>query len=1237
MATGQIKRSEIAESDLYKEIRDSAQKTIQELNSLNSELKKSAEIIKNDLSVGLEKTTLGIQKLTKASIDSEKIMQQSIKTESEKAKLQKEMLKADQEIERLNQQKEKTEQQRIRTQQQLNRETERQTKQNERLAKQTKDQNDAYKQLVIQTRDAKNESKRLGAEMLQLEKNGQKNTAEYKKLSKQYSEVTKEAQKGDQQLKKLDKTVGDNFRNVGNYSSALNGLSKVLGTVGIAFGIGSTIRNVTGIVMDFDQAVADLGAISGKTSDELSPLIEQSKQLGATTQFSATQITEMQIELAKLGFTTEQILDSTGAISNFASATGTDIPRASSLAGASLRAFNLQASEMERVVSVLGVATTKTALDVSQLETGLSTVAPVASAFGFSIEDTVALLGQLANAGFDASSSATATRNILLSLADSNGELAKQLGRPIKTADDLSKGLQELKGRGIDLAEALELTDKRSVAAFATFLEGSGTLVELRDSITDVSDELSDMAEKRLQTVNGSLQLLNSAWEGFILDLNEGTRASEFFSTTIRFVADNLTTIIGMIPRLAGYFLLYRNRVKLAQMAQYLFNGGLMGSIKAIPQMISGLRSGTTSINGFSTAMKKIPFVAVVSGITELIFWIGGQKKAVDELTDSERELNEQMERGNEIRNQRSNADKDIETQINRRVQLSQSELKLLKQQIESEIEALELNTSRQKIRSKQEDEQSEKTRKRREKELKELKEFNLFENETFEDRKRAIQQLELQLEQSSINIRKRNEERDAGLFNDQTEIELLKTRRNQLELIIPLIKDETKIQEKKNTKLEKQNKELERLAKIYEDLIKLEDELFFRSQDDETREIMKRLEQFDDETQKIDLATMVSIEERNELEKRLREEVEQDISKIREKYRQQRLDDELKMEIDISERAFNERIKQIQENELNSLITENEGREDRLFAEIMFLEEKRQLLEDSGKDVLEIEMEILDKRLELQKFRNQQELENQRKIVDSEKQAMEERLLIVRELTETFNELTDQRIQKMNEEMSMAQKRFDFYSDLAKNGNIDAKQSLAEEQRIIDEAQRQREKLEKQKQRVQLVSGALQSYIRNTENPDVKNPLVKTFSDVTLLTQFIKSLPAFEKGIEDTGKNGTGVDGKGGFLSVLHPNERVLTKDQNSKIGSISNDELSNLALKFRNGELQSVIHKTESKQNPETNEIVNRLKSLEQTIKNKPETNIELERIVDGAMTILKTTTSGNTKIFNRYRTQR
>lgn len=275
-----------------------------------------------------------------------------------------------------------------------------------------------------------------------------------------------------------------------------------------------------GKIADFEQANADLSTILGKNVKDIKDLTDSAMSLGRTTEYTASQVTMLQTELAKLGFNESQIRSMQEPILHFATAVGTDLPSAASLAGAALRMFELPASKTEDVLSALAVSTNKSALSFSYLNESLSIVGPVANTFGFSLKDTTALLGALANAGFDASSAATATRNILLNLANSNGKLAKSLGGSVKTFPDLIEGLKTLDERGIDLATTLELTDKLSVAAFNTFLSGADSAIELRESLDDVDGELQRIADERLNTVQGSIKLLQSAWEGFILQMS---------------------------------------------------------------------------------------------------------------------------------------------------------------------------------------------------------------------------------------------------------------------------------------------------------------------------------------------------------------------------------------------------------------------------------------------------------------------------------------------------------------------------------------------------------------------------------------------------------------------------------------------------------------------------------------------------------------------------------------------
>lgn len=297
------------------------------------------------------------------------------------------------------------------------------------------------------------------------------------------------------------------------------------------------VAQAFGKIADFEQANADLSTILGKNVKDIKDLTDSAMSLGRTTEYTASQVTMLQTELAKLGFNESQIRSMQEPILHFATAVGTDLPSAASLAGAALRMFELPASKTEDVLGALAVSTNKSALNFSYLNEALSIVGPVANTFGFSIEDTTALLGALANAGFDASSAATATRNILLNLANSNGKLAKSLGGSVKTFPDLIEGLKMLDEKGIDLATTLELTDKRSVAAFNTFLSGADSAMELRESLDDVDGELQRIADERLNTVQGSIKLLQSAWEGFILQMS-GSKG------VIKSVIDFLTSAV---------------------------------------------------------------------------------------------------------------------------------------------------------------------------------------------------------------------------------------------------------------------------------------------------------------------------------------------------------------------------------------------------------------------------------------------------------------------------------------------------------------------------------------------------------------------------------------------------------------------------------------------------------------------------------------------------------------------
>ena len=315
---------------------------------------------------------------------------------------------------------------------------------------------------------------------------------------------------------------------------------------------GASLRGFIETTAGFEAAVSKLSAILGTTPDQIKALTDNAKKLGETTKYTAAEATNLQTELAKLGFTKNEILSATESVLKFAQATDAGLAEAAALAGAAIRMFGAEASESKRYVSAMSIATTKSALSFAYLRDALPTVGPVAKAFNFEIEDTLALLGKLADSGFDASSAATATRNILLNLADSGGKLATALGGPVKTLPELVSGLQKLKDKGVDLNTTLQLTDKRSVAAFNAFLQSGDKITPLRDAITGVEGDLDQMASTMGDNVKGAMAGLASAWESLMIKLSENTNGPlkdmiSWFTGLLRDLKSGFSGVVGFV------------------------------------------------------------------------------------------------------------------------------------------------------------------------------------------------------------------------------------------------------------------------------------------------------------------------------------------------------------------------------------------------------------------------------------------------------------------------------------------------------------------------------------------------------------------------------------------------------------------------------------------------------------------------------------------------------------------
>ena len=243
----------------------------------------------------------------------------------------------------------------------------------------------------------------------------------------------------------------------------------------------------------------------------------------------------------------------------------------------------------------------------------------------------------------------------------------------------------------------------------------------------------------------------------------------------------------------------------------------------------------------------------------------------------------------------------------------------------------------------------------------------------------------------------------------------------------------------------------------------------------------------------------------------------------------------------------------------------------------------------DSQKKNLNERISLLKKdsieRLQLEKQLNDLLIQEQGEKLDKETQKTEEAAEKRADAIQTAATLATDFIQKNNEKrlkniddtLTGIEERQSSLRAAAEQGNEQAVKSLAESERQEAEVRAQKEKELKRQQRIEAGLAAFQVFAANAEN-DPNTALSKTFTDITALSAFISSLPSFYSGTEDTGTVANALDQNGGRLSVLHDNERVITAEQNKKIGNISNEELARIAVDHKRGTFRQFENVTPS-----------------------------------------------------------
>lgn len=344
------------------------------------------------------------------------------------------------------------------------------------------------------------------------------------------------------------------------WGMVFNPITAGAAALGISVGLADSI-NTFGT---FTSTMSNVKALTGATSEEFAKLEAQARSLGATTAFSATEAAQGMTFLASAGWSITEISDAMPGMMDLAAAGGTDLATASDIVASVMTAMGLAANTAGHTADVFAEASAKTNVGITDLGEAMKYAAPIATAFGMSLEETTALIALMGNAGIKGSNAGTAMRSALLRMADTGNKEVNRVLKLMKVSfTDASGKMKDTKTivgelsvafsklsqqKRLEYAQTVFGTEAAS-AWLAVLDQGPDALQDLTLSLVNSQGAAQEMAETRLDNLPGDIEELKGALDEAKIALM--TELEPYLRTFVQWLTDKIPgateTLTGLI------------------------------------------------------------------------------------------------------------------------------------------------------------------------------------------------------------------------------------------------------------------------------------------------------------------------------------------------------------------------------------------------------------------------------------------------------------------------------------------------------------------------------------------------------------------------------------------------------------------------------------------------------------------------------------------------------------------
>lgn len=296
------------------------------------------------------------------------------------------------------------------------------------------------------------------------------------------SNISAATRQGESAMGRLATTMASTGARLGSYVS-----------LPLAAGVAASIKSFSELEkrLNLVAEIASDGSKSFKQFEQKAIELGKAVDLPGVTAMDAAKAMET---LAKAGFNTSSTLAGAKGALQFMVAAEMDAETATNLLANALITFNLGADQAERAANSIVAGANAATMSAQQLATSLRYAGLNAETFGLSLEETIAGIGVLSNAGLQGSIAGTQFRMMLQKLVSPSEKAKKvieELG--IKTRDAQNNMLPLntiIKQLWAAFAKAPEQTQNE---AFMEFFADKEQFEEMRSQFKLTGDELDDL------------------------------------------------------------------------------------------------------------------------------------------------------------------------------------------------------------------------------------------------------------------------------------------------------------------------------------------------------------------------------------------------------------------------------------------------------------------------------------------------------------------------------------------------------------------------------------------------------------------------------------------------------------------------------------------------------------------------------------------------------------------------